>query len=128
MLVDGTVGRAQGDEQRLRFRRLELEGKEQLTPPLEIEVAHDVAAEQFAYAAHDRTAGRQRIEQGARVHVLRVTPDAGRGIVPVFEPAIVLRNGDALIGVGDRLPGRRGNWWRRLRRRERGGGYDGAAR
>ena len=46
------------------------------------------------------------VEYRACISVLRLAPRLHVLVVPVFEPAVVVDDFDAVVGVGDGLPGR----------------------
>ena len=101
-LARGIVGRLQGDEQRLLQGRLVLQGEERPGAVLDVVVARGRLRVQGLQPIAQRGPAGQRVEMGAGRPVLGFHPGPHLGARRVFEPAVVLDDGDAVVGIGRR--------------------------
>ncbi len=101
----GIVGRAHDDEHRLLLWRLISFGEQHSRAKLQVEIGGRTGGDQLLQAIFDGITRRQMIEIFTSARVLSGAPLLHRGIVPVFQPAIIVADFHALHIVGDRLPG-----------------------
>jgi len=100
------IGKAHRDQQRLLQGRLVLLGKQHSGAKLQTGICHRAGGRELTQAVLNGIARGHLIEIFAGSCVLRSAPLLDRGIVPVLEPAIVVGDFDALVFVGDGVPGR----------------------
>ncbi len=91
------------DEERLLFGRLAAHGENLAAAVIEVAVAGRLGRHDFRELFAQRLGAGQVIEDAPGVGVLRLAPGFHVLVVPVLQPAVIVGDGDAVIGVRDWL-------------------------
>ena len=111
----GLIRRRQHYQESLLLRGLKLHGKQNSATLPYVEILSGAGRDQLLQPLLDGRARWQVIEIFASAGVLCRAPSFDHGIVPIFQPAIVVNDLHSLIGVGHRVS-RRGRRCRNTRR------------